>query len=72
MGLGSGKSPRIDLHPLDFRRGDRLGSEEETGQWDELWTRAAVEVGDCLLGFGDDTRHVSWQPAGSDRIAERE
>jgi len=57
--LSSGEGARIDLHPLDFRRGDRLGSEEEAGQRHELRTRAAVEIGDRLLGIGDDTRYVS-------------
>ena len=51
--LAAGELAHADLQPLDLRRGDGLGAQQETGQWCQARRPRASHASQRALGVGD-------------------
>jgi len=52
VSIPSDDTGRIDLHALDLRGSDRLGSQQQPREWHQLEPGRAVQIRDRLLGVG--------------------
>ena len=74
LGLGAGQGAHVGLHVFDAGGGDGFGPQQQAAEALQLGSHRAVQLGDGLLGVGDEAEQsggdLGQVAAAGDRIGD--